>query len=72
LYYDLVKYIKGGIKWSAYRKQLRRKEKILDVEKENTIAIKFYKKLGYKIISESTLELSRQRKLNFFRMEKVL
>lgn len=41
-------------------------------KKENTIAIKFYKKLGYKIISESTLELSRHRKLSFFRMEKVL
>jgi ribosomal protein S18 acetylase RimI-like enzyme len=44
----------------------------MDAEKENTIAIKFYKKLGYKKASESTLELSRHRKLSFFRMEKVL
>jgi ribosomal protein S18 acetylase RimI-like enzyme len=44
----------------------------MDVEKENTIAIKFYKKIGYEKTSESTLELSRQHKLSFFRMEKVL
>lgn len=44
----------------------------MDVEKENTMAIKFYKKLEYKKTSESTLELNRQRKLSFFRMEKVL
>jgi ribosomal protein S18 acetylase RimI-like enzyme len=42
------------------------------VEKENNMAIKFYKKLGYEKTSESTLELSRQRKLSFYRMEKVL
>ncbi|PNR90740.1 hypothetical protein HWHPT5561_04180 [Petrotoga sp. HWH.PT.55.6.1] len=53
-------------------RKLKSLKVVLDVEKENTIAIKFYKKLGYKIISESTLELSRQRKLSFFRMEKVL
>ena len=45
---------------------------VLDVEKENNMAIKFYKKLGYEKTSESTLELSRQRKLSFYRMEKVL
>jgi ribosomal protein S18 acetylase RimI-like enzyme len=45
---------------------------VLDAEKENTIAIKFYKKIGYEKTSESTLELSRQHKLSFFRMEKVL
>jgi ribosomal protein S18 acetylase RimI-like enzyme len=44
----------------------------MDVEKENTIAIKFYQKLGYKKTSESIVELSRQRKLSFFRMEKIL
>jgi len=53
-------------------RKLKSLKVVLDVEKENTIAIKFYKKLGYKKTSESTVELSRQRKLSFFRMEKVL
>jgi len=45
---------------------------ILDVEKENTIAIKFYKKLGYEKTSESTVKLTRQQKVNFFRMKRML
>jgi ribosomal protein S18 acetylase RimI-like enzyme len=42
----------------------------MDVEKENTMAIKFYEKLGYRKTSESTFELVRQRKLIFFGWKK--
>ncbi|WP_169999580.1 hypothetical protein [Petrotoga halophila] len=56
----------------SIKKAATKKSEDIGCKKENTIAIKFYKKLGYKKTSETTLELSWQRKLNFFRMEKVL
>ena len=45
---------------------------VLDVEKENINAIRFYKDLGFNIINEFEIKLTPDKFLNFYRMEKDL
>lgn len=44
----------------------------LDVEADNSGAIRLYHKLGFSTVSESTLRLGRGRRLRFYRMRKEL
>ncbi|MCX7958480.1 MAG: GNAT family N-acetyltransferase, partial [Deltaproteobacteria bacterium] len=43
---------------------------VLDVERENLRALKFYLKYGYRIERESDVRISGHRKLSFYRMKK--
>ncbi len=45
---------------------------VLDVEQQNNIAINLYTKIGYKIVEDITIRLSKNNKLNFFRMIKKI
>ncbi len=45
---------------------------VLDVEKENIVAIKFYTKLGYKKVKEFRVYLEKEKVLNFYRMIKEI
>ena len=45
---------------------------VLDVERENSVAVNLYKKLKFKKLKEFTISLSKKSRLNFFRMIKVL
>lgn len=48
------------------------KKIVLDVEKENLNAIKFYEKLGYKIIKDFSIHLQKNKILHFNRMTKYI
>lgn len=51
-------------------KMADKKRMVLDVEKDNTVAIGLYKKLGYKIIKEFSITLQNNKNLYFYRMIK--
>ncbi len=45
---------------------------VLDVEKDNRTAIKFYERLGYKIIAESSVRLRKSEVIRSYRMAKTI
>ncbi len=63
-----------GTKLMLYAEQTASKRNLkylsLDVERENETAINLYKKLGYKITEEKTLDLGEV--FSFFRMVKEI
>lgn len=71
--------IEKSIKQSSVEEKLMKKNKysknkiksiILDVEKENTKAIRFYKNLGYKIKDEFNIKIKSSMEINLYRMGK--
>ncbi len=53
-------------------KRKHSKKVVLDVEKENNRAIKFYKELGYIKVKEFTVYLEKEKVLYFYRMKKEI
>lgn len=43
---------------------------VLDVEKDNVVAITLYKKMGYEVIKEFSIPLRKDKILNFYRLTK--
>lgn len=53
-------------------KRKEAKKVVLDVERENVVAIKFYRKLGYKKVKELSIILEKEKVLYFYRMTKEI
>ncbi len=43
---------------------------VLDVEKDNIMAISVYKKMGYEMVKEFSILLRKDKILHFYRMSK--